>query len=380
MKLVAGSVYALCIPFVEAFRHSAKERRWSDSVVVRVSDELGTEGFGEGIARPYVTGETPETMVQHLVQDLWPEVADRELPDLADADALRALDALIPDKRGGGVIAHHASRAALELAILDCALRRQGRSMAQLLPPRRSTVVYSGIITAGSLDGALQHARQMKVVGLKHIKMKVGVEDDVARVRAVRELLGPGVSLRVDANGAWNVEQAMEILQALAPFDIRAVEQPLPRGPLSELRRLKATSPVPIMVDESLVTVDDAQALITQQAVDYFNVRVSKCGGLARSLEIAARATAAGVKLQVGSQVGETAILSAAGRHLAASLPEAEFVEGSFGTLLLTEDVSADSVRFGHRGEAPVLTGPGLGVRIVPDRLRHYAQAIHELA
>jgi len=134
------------------------------------------------------------------------------------------------------------------------------------------------------------------------------------------------------------------------------------------------------MVDESLVTLDDAQALIAERAVDYFNIRVSKCGGLARSREIAARAATAGVRLQIGSQVGETAILAAAGRHLAAALPETAFVEGSFGTLLLTEDVSAESVRFGHRGEAPLLTGPGLGVNVLEERLRRYAQTTHELA
>lgn len=380
MKLVAATVYALRIPFVEAFRHSLQERRWSDSVVVRVRDEDGTEGFGEGIARPYVTGETPETMVQHLRQDLWPEVVRRELPELADAGALRAVDAFIPDKHTPGVVANHASRAALELAILDCALRRQRTSVAQVLTPCRTKVVYSGIITAGSLEGTLQHARQMKLVGFTHIKVKVGFDDDADRIRALREVLGPSVSLRLDANGAWTVEQALRALDTLAAFDIASVEQPLPRGPIAELRRLKAGTPVPIMVDESLVTVDDAEALIAERAVDYFNLRVSKCGGLARSLEIAARAATAGVRLQVGAQVGETAILSAAGRHLAAALPDVAFVEGSFGTLLLTEDVSAEPVKFGHRGEAPVLTGPGLGIQIVEDRLRHYAQAVHELA
>lgn len=385
MKLVSGTVYALGIPFVEAFRHSAKERRWSDAVVVRVRDDAGTEGFGEGVARPYVSGETVDMVVEHLTRDLWPAVAERELPELAGVDAFRAIELFIrdgpdgPDRRAPGVIAHHASRAALELAILDCALRARGRPMAELLAPVRPRVVYSGIITAGSLDTALQHARQMKLVGLPHVKVKVGFADDVARVRAVREVLGPDVSLRVDANGAWTVDQALETVQALAPFDIAAVEQPLPRGPVAELKRLRAASPVPIMVDESVVTLEDAEALIAEQAVDYINVRVSKCGGLARSRAIALRAAAAGVRLQVGSQVGETAILSAAGRHLAAALPEVAFVEGSFGTLLLTEDVSAESVRFGHRGEAPLLTGPGLGVRVLEDRLRRYAQRTHEL-
>ena len=83
--------------------------------------------------------------------------------------------------------------------------------------------------------------------------------------------------------------------------------------------------------------------------------------------------------MQVGSLVGETAILSAAARHVAASLPEVAFVEGSYGTLLLTEDVSTDAVRFGHRGVAPVLTGPGLGIRVRPERLHKYARQVVEL-
>ena len=127
------------------------------------------------------------------------------------------------------------------------------------------------------------------------------------------------------------------------------------------------------MADESLVTLDDAEALIAGRGgrlLQRPRLQVRRARAL---LAIAARAAAAGVRVQVGSQVGETAILSAAGRHLAAALPEVAFVEGSFGTLLLTEDVSAESVRFGHRGEAPLLTGPGLGIRVLEERLRRRA-------
>jgi len=376
MKLVAATLYALRIPFVESFSHSATERRWSDSVVVRVRDEAGTEGFGEGTPRPYVTGEIVETMLDHLTCELWPRVADREVPP---ACSLEALAAFIPETGLAGAIAPHASRAALELAVLDCALRRAGRSLATLLPPRRSRVTYSGVIAAGPIARAVQHARQMRAVGLHDVKVKVGFDDDVARVTAVREALGHDASLRLDANGAWSFDRAVQVLNAVAPLGIAAVEQPLPRGPVEDLARLRQAIPVPIMADESLVTPADAEALIAGEAVDFFNIRISKCGGLARSLAIAERAAKAGVGVQVGSQVGETAILSAAGRHLAAGLPTVAFVEGSFGTLLLAEDVSVESVRFGHRGEASLLTGPGLGVRVVEERLRRRTVAVHEL-
>jgi L-alanine-DL-glutamate epimerase-like enolase superfamily enzyme len=374
MRLVSATLYALRIPFVEAFGHSASDRQACDSVVLRVRDEVGTEGFGEGAPRPYVTGESVETVLAHLAAELWPILAERELP--IDID-LAGLDALVPDLRPPGVVAPHAARAALELAVLDCGLRRAGRPMATLLPPRHAGVTYSGVITAGPLDRTVRHAARMRAVGLRQVKLKVGFDDDVARVAAVRAALGPEASLRLDANGAWTLARAVEVLGAVAPLGIACVEQPLGRG--ADYPGLRAAVPVPLMADESLITLDDAETLVAGRAVDFFNVRVSKCGGLARSLAIATRALGAGLGVQVGSQVGETAVLAAAGRHLAAALPAVAFVEGSFGTLLLSEDVSVESVRFGHRGRAPVLTGPGLGIRVREEILRRHAVVVHEL-
>ncbi len=149
---------------------------------------------------------------------------------------------------------------------------------------------------------------------------------------------------------------------------------------MGDLKALRQASPIPIVADESLVTLDDAERLLGDEVVDMVNIRISKCGGLYRSMEIARQAAAAGVGVQVGSHVGETAILSATGRHLAAWLPEVAFVEGSYGTLLLVEDVSAEPVHFGHRGRAPVLLGPGLGVEVVEERLGRYAQRVLELS
>jgi muconate cycloisomerase len=375
MRLVGGTLYAVRIPFVEAFRHSASGRAATDSVVVRVCDEAGTVGFGEGAPRPYVTGESTADVLDHLAS-VWPHVAERPLPAAGD---LEALAAFVPDVGLPGALAAHAGRAALELAVLDCLLRRAGRSVASALPPCRARIVYSGVISAGPVEQVVAHARRLRPVGLRQVKLKVGFDDDPARVAAARAALGPEVSLRLDANGAWSRARAVEMLGAVERFDIAAVEQPLPRGEVAELARLRAVTPVPIVVDESLVTPADAVALLATRAADVLNVRVSKCGGLARSLAIARLATEYGVGVQVGAQVGETAILSAAGRHLAAALPALAFVEGSFGTLLLAEDVSRESVRFGHRGEAPLLAGPGLGVTVVEERLRRYAVAVREL-
>ena len=373
MKLVACSIHALAIPFVEAFRHSLKDRTSCDSVIVHVVDDAGNEGYGEGAPRPYVTGERQDSMVEHLARDLWPAVKERLFPPIHEPADLAALDAFIPERPFPNALSDNASRAALELAILDRALRRDGRGAAALLPPRRDKVVYSGVITAGTIEKALQHAKQMRMIGLAQVKVKVGFPDDLERVAAVREALGPDASIRLDANGAWAVGEAAERLAALSLHRIDAVEQPIPRGPVEDLARLKSLQPVPIMADESLVTIADARALAAARAVDLFNIRVSKCGGLFRSMEIARIAECAGIRVQVGAQVGETAILSAAGRHLAAAVPNLAFAEGSFGTLLLSDDLARDAVRFGYRGEARLLSGPGFGARIVMEHVRKWS-------
>ena len=378
MRLVSATVYALRIPFLESVRHSLAGRAWSDSVVVRVQDADGIEGFGEAAPRLYVTGETPADVVAHLARVLWPAVRGTAAPVLRGPADLEAVERLVPDAAADGG-RHHAARAALELAMVDWALRRQGLSAAALLPPRRCHVVYGGVISAESPAQAARQARWVRLAGLRQVKIKVGVGDDVARVRAVREVLDPDVTVRADANGAWTPSVAPAAIEQLARHGVASVEQPISPGPPETWARLRAESALPLVADESVVTLADADALIAAGAVDAVNVRVSKCGGYARSVAIARRAAAASLTVHVGSHVGETAILAAAGRHLAAGLETVAHVEGSYGTLLLVEDVTDDGIRFGHRGEAPLLTGPGWGIGVRTDRLRHHASGLVEL-
>jgi muconate cycloisomerase len=154
---------------------------------------------------------------------------------------------------------------------------------------------------------------------------------------------------------------------------LACIEQPVAGGDVDGMIRVRQESRIPVMADESLVTRDQALNLAARKACDLFNVRISKCGGIIRSLDITAIARAHGIGVQVGALVGETAILSAAGRHLAASLPNIAYAEGSFGTRLLFEDIAKEDLAFGFGGEAPVLNGKGLGVTVQEHTLNHLA-------
>ena len=383
MKIIGATCFALRIPFVEAFGHSASVRSRSDSVVVRLAADDGTVGYGEGLPRPYVTGETVETCVDHISHCLWPAIADSRFtapePGQDPLQALSGAARAFPDTGGDGVIAWHAARTACELALLDLLLRRQDLSLGAILPPKRDAVAYSGVITGGSIENAVRLARVCAEYGLQAVKIKIGGDDARDRVAAVRKAVGASVSLRVDANCAYTPDEAVATLAALAPFDVACAEQPIPRGDPAVLARVRSRSSIPIMADESLVTVADAKALIAEEACDFFNLRLSKCGGIARTLEIAELAVRAGVGLQLGCQVGESAILSAAGRHVAAHLDGVSFVEGSYGKLLLVEDVSEEPVAFGRGGTAPLMRGPGLGVDVRDDILRVHAETVTTL-
>jgi len=221
---------------------------------------------------------------------------------------------------------------------------------------------------------AAAQADKMTALGLAEFKVKVGDDAGVERVAAVREAVGADASIRVDANGVWGLEQAVDEIVAMGAYDLNMCEEPLGRQGVADLPDLVERVDVPLLLDESLVTESDARGLVAMASPRLlFNLRVSKCGGLGPCLALARTARDNGLGFVIGCQVGETSILSAAGRHLAAALGDYLHLEGSFGTFLLAEDIAAPEVRFGAGGLAPLLEEPGLGVSVVQERVENLA-------
>jgi len=379
-RIEAITIYKLKIPFHQAFHHATQSREESDAVIVRVKDTSGQIGYGEALPRPYVTGETTASMIAHLRERLAPEIFARtfvtgwatfELLDSCRAEWTRSQDS--------AVSAWNAAFCAVELALLDWSLKSLTTSLSAFLPPVRNEVIYSGVISSDNPAEAAALAKRMVKFGLRQLKIKVGTSEDYDRVAAVCQAVGPQVALRADANGAWSAAQAVEALNRLKPYNLQVIEQPVPAGDLAGMRKVRAETSLPVMADESLVTIEQASQLVDARACDYFNIRLSKCGGVTGSLAIAKLAAQAGIKIQVGAQVGETAILSAAGRTFAAHLPELAFAEGSFGTWLLSEDIAFEDVSFGYAGVAPLLASRGLSVTVKDETLERLAVEKFEL-
>lgn len=381
-RVESVTIYQLRIPFHQAFSHALHSREESDAVIVKVKGSDGRCGFGESLPRSYVTGENTESMIARIRKQLAPKMlCENFAPGWETFEYLRSVSTEWTRNQNGAdaVVAWNAAFCAVELALLDWSLRADACALADLLSPARFEIVYSGVISADSPADAAALARRMVALGLRQIKVKVGTCDDSARLEAVRKTVGDAVELRADANGAWSADEAIAQLQSLAKFKLAAIEQPVRADDVAGMKRVRNESGIPVMADESLVTIDQARRLIELGACDLFNIRLSKNGGITGSLAIAKLAQETGIKIQVGAQVGETAILSAAGRTFAAHLPALEFAEGSFGTWLLAEDITSENIAFGYGGRAPLLKTRGLSVTVNEDTLERLAVEKFEL-
>ncbi len=378
MRVAELTAYHVRIPLVRPVRHASHSRTSTDNLLVRCALDDRTEGFGEGVPREYVTGETIDSAIALLRRS---DLAAQLEPchDFAAAAALAERLRLAPVPGDDRECAGNATRCAVELALLDAYGRRFGESLArltQLLAPDlyepKDAVRYSGaILSARAGFKLLLACLRVGVYLFGQVKVKVGIAgyDDIYRLRTIRRRLGRRVDLRVDANEAWAAGEAAGRIRELEPFGITSVEQPVPHaevGALAEVRRQVRT---PIMLDESLCSRIDAERAVEAKTCDLFNLRLSKCGGFIPSLRLAQLARRHGLGCQLGCQVGETALLSAAGRHFAASVAGLRYLEGSYDRHLVREALGARDITFGWGGRAPALPGPGLGVALDPAAL-----------
>ncbi len=166
----------------------------------------------------------------------------------------------------------------------------------------------------------------------------------------------------------------MARIKELEPFGITSVEQPVKHEEIACLREVRKQINTPIMHDESLCSFRDGQVAIAEQTCDLFNLRISKCGGMIATLELARLAHENGLGYQLGCQVGETGILSAAGRAIACSLANIRYLEGSYDSHLVKERLTLENLTFGWGGRARALNGFGLGVNVDHARIRQLAQ------
>ncbi len=368
MKIDRIRLYNLCLPFSFSFSHAAKDRSSARNVVVELKADQGKVwGYGEGAPRRYVTGETQEEGARELQ---WIMKGNRFPWHLEDVTQVwDYIDSLPPGK------AHNAVICALETAMLDALGRRQGKSLTDYFSQGfyEDTVRYGSAIPLADAEKVMTFCRRTRGLNIRRLKLKLGDDPEQSRaaLQAVAMVFGDDYDLKVDANMAWHYDLALRHLPLLKTFRVKMVEQPMrPDDPdIERLQAMMQGQGMMLMADESACSIEDLEKILKDGLYRMINIRLSKCGGFRRSLKMVERLRSRGTAFQIGCHVGESGILSAAGRALSLLCRDAVYHDGSYDAFLLRENVTCEDVSFGPGGEARALGGHGLGADIDRNRL-----------
>jgi muconate cycloisomerase len=364
MPIDKAELYALHIPFRMEFTHSRMKRAASDSLVLELSAGA-TRGYGEAVVRDYVSGALGRGEILEEAS----RIASKMLEPLVSAEltAERLAEwnaALDPDDVELPILC------AVETALFDLLCKQENTDIYALLErkPVRQTLTYGGILPILSLGAAKSLLIRYRDYDIRNLRIKIGSEFDYNReiLSLARSVLGENFDLRVDVNGAWEIEEASEHLAVLENFGITTVEEPFGRS-RENIGRSKEVLQSPgftFVADESVLSAADLEYIVESDTYSMINIRLSKNGGLLRSLEIDKMATRHDIAAQLGCLVGETGILSAAGRVAASLMENPVYVDGSFDEYLLSENITAANLTFGRGGLAGVIRGEGIGFTV----------------
>ncbi len=363
MKIKKIECFKVNLHLKKKFVISHSTRSFSESVFVKIELENGILGWGESLPRNYVTGETQESVIKVIEKKFVP-LTKKIFPN-SYAQLIKNLQNIRVRKN------ENCALCAFEIALLDAYGKYFKKSVSYIFgKKKKSRVTYSGAVSGDEGIELRKKLYMIKLFGLKRIKVKVGVGDDLKRLKTVRNVLGNKVDIRIDANCAWTVKQTLNMIEKLKVIGLNGIEQPVKT--IKEINQITKQTNLPVIVDESLCSIDDAKRLKNV----IYDIRISKCGGLLKSYEIYKFAEKNRRKMQVssqlGCQVGESGILSAAGRHFAFGVKYIEYLEGSYNNFLLKQDITKEDLTFGMRGYGKPVSGYGLGVEVDEGRLKKF--------
>lgn len=355
------------LPFLNSFTTAHSIMTSREGIIVQVTTGQGITGIGEIAPLPALGGGSladARTLLPALVARLHYKTPQEAL-DLVFTEGKA-------DTKATSTIC------GLEIALLDAIGKAEGYGVCTLLSPAgsspRATVPVNAVIGARATGAAIAAAWDARRNGFHCVKLKVGwgisVHEEIERVAAVRDAIGPAMHLRLDANEAWNLEEAIAILSECVPYDIQYVEQPLKAHDLTGMRTLRQAIPIPIATDEALHGLESARRVLDNEAADILIIKPQLAGGLRVGQQIIQAATERGVRSVITSTI-EAGIGLVAALHLVAASP-AVTLECGLATLhLLIDDLLIDDLPV-RDGYLAVPIGPGLGVALDEEALDKY--------
>lgn len=346
-------------------------------VIVELETDAGVTGFGEASPYPGPGEREAQRDVLRALGDIAPMLEGCEARD-AEAALDRAL-ALV----SAGDPVKRAARAGVDIALWDARARLAGVPAAELSGHRlRRRVDVNALVADPEVDRASAAAREARDAGFRTVKLKVGVAESIAeeraRVAAVRDAVGAGVALRLDANAAWDEDRAVAALRAFAGYDIEYVEQPVPSHDLEAMRRVREAAGVRVAADEAVTDVEAARRVLDAGAADVLVVKPLVVGGIGPALDIARLGRQRGISVTVTTTF-DSGVGIAAALHVAAAQPEGSPACGLATAHLVASDLLAAPLPV-CEGAMRLPAAGGLGVEVDRAALARYAVSVTEAA
>lgn len=338
---------------------------FAQNLFIRIHTSEGITGVGECSAFPMIVGETQATCFE-MAKDfarLWKNKA------ASDIDArLQELDLF--------TAGNYTAKSAFDLALYDIAAKKANQPLYQYLGGERKLIESDLTIGIGTPENMAQTAREFVAKRVNIIKIKLGKkpEDDIERIRQIREAIGYNTQLRIDANQGWSYEDAVTALTALGQYNIQFCEQPMRKWNDELLPALCKLSPIPVMADESVFTHHDAERIIRNKACASINIKFAKSGGIHEALAINAVAEKNQIPCMMGGML-ESRVALTAKVHFAMAKNNVKFYDLDTCLIGHLEDPVTGGVTY--QGMHLQLTDtPGIGADVDPAYLKKLEQVV----
>lgn len=353
MKITSVCIGRLQLPLTRPFITAVRRTDCVDDVVVMIHTDNGAIGYGSAASTPAITGDSTQSILTALQDHLARQLIGR--------DVLEFNHLLLMTNQG--VTVHSSAKAAIDMALHDLFAQYCGLPLYQYLGGHNRRLDSCLTISAKATDEMVADAMDWVAQSHRTLKIKLGLhpEGDLQRIQAIRAAVGEAITLLVDANQGWSVDDAMTIIDSFQQqgLNIPLIEQPVAAADWQHLKQIRDRFDCDIIADEACFSPKDALMLANQHACDGVNIKLMKCGGLANAQAIYNIANSAGLHTMFGCML-ESPIGVAAIASFAASKPERSYADLDPVFLIRDNVVSGGIQRCGH--QLLLSDKPGLGI------------------
>ena len=360
MKIIEAEAISIDIPIIAPLRVSGGVNLdFSKDIIVKITDEKGNTGYGEGAPRIRITGETRKECLSFLNDELFPNLKGEEI-------SIGNISSILDEFPG-----HYAAKAPVDMAVYDIMSRSMGVPLYRFLGGAvRKELPVARSVSLDIPEVMKKEAQDIISEGIHRIKLKVGVDrdQDIETVRTVREVIGKDIDINIDANQGWQVGEAIDMLRELEPYGILFCEQPVQKDDIDGLKEIREKTGVKIMADESAYSPEKVLELVSKRAVDCVNIKLEKCGGITPAVKISSICSAGGIPCQLGDAV-TGGLNTAAGIHFACSNANVQYFEFGCGPFMRVRDFT-DVGRYYSEGVIRIINEKGVGINMDIDSVR----------